>query len=390
MDNKESSFENVCFLTELLKCGVFGETIGNKTADKLSPETLADIYALSSEYDLSHIIGEALDKNGLLPEGMLSTLYINDVMAANFRYEKLSYAFSEVCGVLEEERISFLPLKGSVLYNIYPEKWMRVGCDIDILVHKEDIPKIEKSFEEKLGYHRCGESYHDVRMKSPDGVVIELHHTLIEEGWANNANKILENVWEYVYPQSDGAFHYFMTEEMFYFYHIAHMAKHIENGGCGIKPFLDLYVMLRTYGNISKTLICESDLLTFDSVVTKLCRVWFDTDEHNETSVLLQRFVLDGGAYGNRENMAYIQKGRAGGKVKYILFKLFPPYSKLKYEFPILCKFKFLFPIYTVYRWFCFLFKKDKKERIKNFVLTKDASKEKSSEMAELFEKIGL
>ena len=34
-----------------------------------------------------------------------------------------------------------------------------------------------------------------------------------------------------------------MTDEMFYFYHIAHMAKHFEEGGCGIRPFIDLWTL---------------------------------------------------------------------------------------------------------------------------------------------------
>lgn len=29
-----------------------------------------------------------------------------------------------------------------------------------------------------------------------------------------------------------------MKEEMFYFYHIAHLAKHFEVGGCGIRQII--------------------------------------------------------------------------------------------------------------------------------------------------------
>lgn len=390
MDTKQSLFENISLLTELLKCGVFGERVSDETVAKLSSEKLVDIYTLSSEHDLSHIVGDALDKNGLLSQGMAASLYMNEVMTANFRYEKLKYDFSEACAVLEEERIPFVPLKGSVLHNLYPEKWMRVGCDVDILVHKEDVKKVEKVFEEKLNYHNSGESYHDVRMKSADGIVFEIHHTLIEDGFANNANKFLENVWEYVHPREDSAFHYLMTDEMFYFYHIAHIAKHIENGGCGIKPFLDLYVMSRVRGTMAKKLVDESGLSAFESVVSKLCGVWFEAGEHNESTELLQNFIVDGGVYGTRENFAFIQKGRKGSKRKYILSKIFPSYSELKYEFPVLRKYKLLFPVCIVYRWFCFFFKKDKKERVKNFVFVSAASKEKSSEITELLERIGL
>ena len=28
-----------------------------------------------------------------------------------------------------------------------------------------------------------------------------------------------------------------------YFYHIAHMAKHLQQGGCGIRTFIDLWIL---------------------------------------------------------------------------------------------------------------------------------------------------
>lgn len=390
MDNRKFSAEITEILTVLLKCGVFGEKADEETACKLTSDTLISIYTLSSEHDLSHIVGEVLEKNGLLPKGVAASLYRQEVMTAVFRYEKLCYAFSQGCEILEEAQIPFIPLKGAVLHNIYPENRMRLSCDVDILIHKEDMPKAVKLFEDKLKYENCGESFHDVRLKSPDGVIFELHHTLIEDGFANNANKILKKVWDHTYPREGCRFHRLMTDEMFYFYHIAHIAKHIEHGGCGIKPLLDLYVMGKCMKPPSKELLKKCNLLTFDGAVTKLSKVWFDGDKHDEASLLLQKFVLEGGVYGNRENLAYVRKGRTGGKVGYILSRVFLPYSKLKYEYPVLQKRKLLFPVYTVYRWLGFIFKGNKEARIKNLNSVKDVSSEKSEEIAELLEKIGL
>ena len=38
---------------------------------------------------------------------------------------------------IKKVQIPFLPLKGSVIRQYYPEPWMRTSCDIDILVDFE-------------------------------------------------------------------------------------------------------------------------------------------------------------------------------------------------------------------------------------------------------------
>ena len=72
---------------------------------------------------------------------------------------------------------------------------------------------------------------------------LELHHTLLEDAYNPNAAQILENVWADATPKNGYEYLLELSNEMFYFYHIVHMAKHFINGGCGIKPFLDIIVI---------------------------------------------------------------------------------------------------------------------------------------------------
>lgn len=390
MYDKTGATENIKILTELIGCGVFGTAPSEDTVKKLTPEKLKELYIISSEHKLAHIVGSCLEKNKLLTDEVLGSVFRQEIMTSLYRYEKLIFGFNRTCDLFEKEQIPFIPLKGAVLHNIYPEGWMRVGCDIDILVQRRDIEKVKDLFKERLNYRFLNETSHDIKMVSPDGVVFEIHHTLIEDGFANNANKILDKVWDSSRPVQRAQFHRELDEDIFYFYHIAHIAKHIENGGCGIKPVLDLYVMEKLMKPPSKELLKKGNLLQFENAVIRLCKSWFDGEEPDETTLLLQKFVLDGGVYGNRENLAYVRKGRAGGKVGYILSRIFLPYNKLKYEYPILNKYWFLFPVYTVYRWLGFIFKGNKEVRKKNLDSIKDVSKEKSSEIAELLKRVGL
>lgn len=65
---------------------------------------------------------------------------------------KINHEYNRICDALESVEISFLPLKGSVLRQYYPEPWMRTSCDIDILVHENDLEKTTEYLVRDLGY----------------------------------------------------------------------------------------------------------------------------------------------------------------------------------------------------------------------------------------------
>ena len=52
--------------------------------------------------------------------------------------------YENLCSAFEKAQIPFLPLKGSVIRKYYPEAWMRTSCDIDILVHDEDVGRAKE------------------------------------------------------------------------------------------------------------------------------------------------------------------------------------------------------------------------------------------------------
>lgn len=128
---------------------------------------------------------------------------------------------------MDEAGTPFIPLKGSVLREFYPEPWMRTSCDIDVLVPEQDLTAAADVLVQKLHYQRGGKSNHDMILRAHDGVVLELYYDTIQERYANNTSRdVLAGVWEDAEPIRDGSCHMVMSDGMFYFYHIAHMAKH--------------------------------------------------------------------------------------------------------------------------------------------------------------------
>ena len=80
---------------------------------------------------------------------------------------------------------------------------------------------------------------------SQTGVHLELYFALIGDMVSKMQGQILDRIWNVAEPVEGLSHQYKMPDEWFRFYHLAHMAKHVTNGGCGIRPFLDLWIMDR-------------------------------------------------------------------------------------------------------------------------------------------------
>ena len=155
------------------------------------------------------------------------------------------------------------------------------------------------------------------------------------------------------------AFLHEMLDEYYYFYHIAHMAKHFENGGCGIRPFIDILILDNVQdADIEKRdkLLQQGNLLKFANVARKLSRIWFSNEPYDYISQQMEDYILRGGVYGNNENRITVQQQKKGGRIKYALSKIFIPYDVIKFHYPILQKHKWLTPFMEVRRWFKLIF----------------------------------
>ena len=100
---------------------------GDKSQYELTDEELAKLYKLSKSHDLAHLVGDALTKNNLIGDGEVKAKFQRQIMLAVYRYEKINYELGRLRKVLNEAKIPFIPLKGSVLRKYYPEPWMRTS-----------------------------------------------------------------------------------------------------------------------------------------------------------------------------------------------------------------------------------------------------------------------
>lgn len=364
-------------MMELIASEVCGKSI-DKSQYTLTDEELVKLYKLSKSHDLAHLVGDALIKNDPIGDGEIKAKFQKQIMLAVYRYEKINYELGRLRKVLNEAEIPFIPLKGSVLRRYYPEPWMRTSCDIDVLVHESDLERAVSALTSAAGYKADSKGSHDVGMFSDSGVHLELHYSLIEDKIVGSAADILKSAWENASPVSDTS-EYVFGDDLFFFYHTAHMAKHFVNGGCGIRPFLDIWVLNhRVPFNKEKrdALLAEGGLLTFTKQAETLSEAWLGNGEHTEITRQMQDYLLKGGVYGTTKNRVSVQQIRKGGKIRYAFSRIWLPYDVLKLHYPSLEEKRWLLPIFEVRRWvkliFCGGFKRSVNELKLNSSMTSE------------------
>lgn len=356
-----------------------------------SNDDLKWLYCLSQNHDLAHLVGDALIKNNLISNGEIKSKFEKQIMTSVYRYENINYELNRLKQVINEAEIPFICLKGSVIRQYYPEPWMRTSCDIDILVHEDDLLRTVSLLNEKLSYKTEHKGPHDISLFLENGVHLELHYTLIESGILEKADRVLENVWEYAFPTEK--YEYSLTDEMFYYYHIAHMAKHFQAGGCGVRPFIDIWVLnhrLTFDKGKRESLLGNGGLLIFAKQCEKLAKVWFDADEHTEVTRKLENYILGGGVYGNASNRVAVQQAKKGGKLKYVLSRIWLPYDVLKFYYPSLEGKKILLPFYEIRRWGKLLFKGGVKRSINELSINTSTTPDKQAQISALLCDLGL
>lgn len=378
-------------LFTLLRSAIRGNELTNEEKQFFSDELVQKILQIAKRHDVEHLVAFALKKNGLLKDK--NEKIENSMLKAVFRYRQLNYEYQSICDALESAKIPFIPLKGSVMRKYYPEGWMRTSCDIDILVHEEDTEKAKSILVNEYDYTYRGKSSHDLSFFSPNNIHVELHYSLVEDGLANESFEVLKSVWNTAIHRDGFEFCYDMPDEMFYFYHVAHMAKHFENGGCGIRPLIDLWILDNLNNcDLSKRdkLLENGGLLKFADASRKLSKVWLVGKEPDNLLSQMEKYILYGGVYGNTENRVAVQQQKRGGKFKYAISRIFIPYEEIKFHYPVLHKHKWLTPIMQVRRWLKLLFFGGVKRSVNELKYNSAITKNEANETNILLTKIGL
>ena len=338
--------------------------LNNKEARdlKLDEKQLAFFYKLSNHHSLRVVYYSALKETKVdIPKEYLDKLeeyYLFNVRkVALFEKER-----KELYQYLNDNKIDFLPLKGLVLTNYYPDKYIREFADNDILFldKKSDLVK---SFFVKHGYEVevYKRSNHDVYLKKPV-LNFEMHRALFGESASDTDFVPYFKDYLNKAPMKDEVEHY-LTDEDFYIYFTAHSYKHFHNSGCGIRTLIDYYLYLSKtdldFAYIDQELE-KLNLVNFSHLMISLSKKAFNNEPLNEEEEETLLYIASSGTYGTMEHS--VAKGiKKKGKFGYFMSRVFPPYRFYKSAYPWAYYCPILIPFAWLARFLRILFKNPKR-----------------------------
>lgn len=339
-------------LFSLLRSEFCGTEIGFDSNFRYDAEAL---YKLSKAHDIAHIVCDALIKNNILPKDeKWAEKFKQEQRLAVQREMQMSSVIEIIRRIFQENGIKFIFLKGAVIRNLYPEVWQRTSCDIDALICEEDLTRAVSALKD-AGFTTDGvKGYHDVSLFYGN-VHLELHYNVMES--IPSMDGLLGKIWDYT-VKIDG-FEFAELPEYFVFHHLAHMSYHCIGGGCGIRPFIDLFILKnKNFYDEQKLipLLKTCGLMRFYNGVLELIEVWFNGREHSEMSAVVEKFILSGGVYGSTNNAHKLKTAHNKSKILYILRLIFLPYKNMCAVYPSLYKHKILLPFCYIHRLFSKLF----------------------------------
>lgn len=380
-------------LMNLIKCSIHKENIDVQQYCALSQEEKEQLFQLCSKHSISVIVGDVLGKSKMIEKTPDVKKLINESFMSVYRYEQSQTEIKKITHVLTELKIPYILLKGPRVRKYYPEPWLRTSCDIDILIHEEDLDLAINGLVEKCSYKKQERKYHDVPLISPNNILLELHFNIKEN--MDNLDKVLIKVWDYSSPlDKDSCLEYEQSNEFFLFHLLAHTAYHFQHGGCGIRSILDLYLIHHQmpYNDEKLRMLCrEAKIETFYEYVIQLSEVWFGESSHTPVTSAMEEYILHGGTYGTKDNsIAMEQSKQGGGHTRYIRGRIFMPYKTLKIKYPILERHKYLTPVYQVVRWGKMLSSGKLKKYISELHLSKHIKQEQLDSAEKLLEALKL
>lgn len=383
--------EHIMF--SIIRSEIFGHEVKSPFEEELPEDIYKKLYLLSAKHDLAHIAASALSKAGRLGDDEISRQFRKQLMLSVYRAEQQGYALEQTSEILSKAEIPHIPLKGSVIRKLYPEPWMRTSCDIDVLVHPEDLDGAMQALCSGGFVHLQDSAEHDYSLAAPNDVHLELHFVLMTHGYWAAADKLLGTVWEYAVPDKRGHNCYCMANEMFMFYHIAHMAKHFVHGGCGIRPLIDLQLLREKMPcDMDKLndMLNEATLAEFYQSAFVLCGVWFEDSSHTERTREMEQYILSGGVYGTASNAAMIKAAKGERTSETFLKLMFLPRKNLEIIYPRLKKYPALFPFYQMKRWLR-IFDSKKRKKVQHLTAARNAVTQNEANSAKaLLEDLGL
>lgn len=280
----------------------------------------------------------------------------------------------KIASFFEKNQIWYMPLKGSILQEMYPEYGLREMVDVDMLFDEKGAEKL-RDFMVENGYkvEEYDISKHDVYEKPPM-YSFEMHRYLVNTRFKPDHDYYM-NIKDKLIRQGD-SFEYRFSDDDFYVSIICYIKRDIIAGGVALKLLLDLYVLSQSVklnreyidGELEKLEAKESERIALEII-----NAVFSDDAPEEVDLegipyeMLSDILASGSSktydkyiQQRVKRVAGVSKGK-GAKAKYMVSRLHLTKEQVKAMYPYFHYHKWARPFLIFYRGYAALtFKRSK------------------------------
>lgn len=332
--------------------GLLGSALTGKPATLSDSLDSAYLYKTAARHQVMGLLMYGCTATGVSDGALQQRLFMASCRNVAISEQQM-HELRELFALFEQEGIDYLPLKGTVLKSLYDHPDMRSMGDADVLIRLADRDRIVSILTER-GYTLVGETDHEIVWRHPS-LLLELHKRVVPQR-DKKYYAYFGDGWMGAQPVEGTSHRYKMTDERLLVYLFVHFTKHYAGAGIGIKHMVDLWVYTQKTPHLNLSYVeAELDklaLLTFYRNVMHTLQVWFGGAEMTERDAFITDVIFQNGVFGSEENSAVArvsqntaQDAVKNTKLRRVLLLAFPPYSSMKYIYPILQQWPILLPV---------------------------------------------
>ena len=355
---KHNYKQSAYYLIYLIRCVLHNRIPAKEKLDKMD---LSGVFAVAKAHSLAAIAAYALESAGI---------YDNSFEEAKNKAIRMNIILDverdNILNEMEKAGIWYMPLKGAVLKDMYPQIGMREMADNDILFDATKSQSV-KEIMGTLGFttEHFGGSNHDVYQKPPV-CNFEMHNALFSRSRGEKLFAYYADVRNRLIKDADSGFGRHFSNEDFYIYITAHEYKHFSHGGTGLRNLVDRYVFLNHCSDDLDTSYIETELskielLDYEKKSRNLALKLFNGVKLDAEEKQYLDYYIFSGTYGTTENFIENRIKASGGgiisRIRYGLDRFTvpvsrdnPSYKAYEAQYPFFYKYKVLLPLLPFYR----------------------------------------
>lgn len=267
---------------QLELCRLLSLALHNKALERLSPDVdYARVIAVAESHKVMALLHPVLEHAGL-QESIWKIVDRKGEQTVRQSYRLLMLS-RYVIGLLKENGIDAILLKGCGTAAWYPVPELRKSGDIDLLFKNEDETRKALQILAQQGFVTTEDqpANHHIVCESRDSVSLELHMSLAEPFDSENTNRFLADCQKEYFAHRRvvdcmGVAFELTSDGYHAFYLLLHMLQHYVRAGFGVKLLCDWVVFWESplseeEKKIFLRLTQESGTFGFAVMMTRVC-----------------------------------------------------------------------------------------------------------------------